>query len=110
MPPPTAEPTPRERIWQVVSMIPPGRVATYGQIAELAGLPRRARMVGQVLARLPAGSRLPWFRVVGADGRIRFPIGSAAYARQRALLERDGVNLCGARVDLAAYRWDAARG
>ncbi len=98
--------SPRERIWQVVNMIPAGRVATYGQVADLAGLPRRARFVGQVLARLPPGSRLPWFRVVSASGRISFPAGSPSHARQTARLQSDGVAVTGGRIDLETFRWD----
>lgn len=62
-----------ERIWTVVAAIPVGRVATYGQVAELAGLPRGARAVGLAMARLPAGTRLPWHRVINATGKVSIP-------------------------------------
>jgi methylated-DNA-protein-cysteine methyltransferase-like protein len=97
------EATPGERIWQVVANIPAGTVATYGQVAALAGLPRRARLVGQVLAALPSGSRLPWHRVVNAQGRSSLP--GAAGERQRELLREEGVVLTQGRVRLARYRW-----
>lgn len=92
-----------ERIWTVVAAIPSGRVATYGQVAELAGLPRGARAVGRVMARLPAGTRLPWHRVINATGRVSIP--GAGGARQKALLEAEGVAFVEGRVDLARVRW-----
>ena len=97
------EGSPAERVWRVVASIPPGRVATYGQVAELAGLPRGARRVGRVLAALPADSRLPWHRVINAAGSVSLP--GAAGARQRRLLCADGVRLLGGRVDLRRHRW-----
>nr|WP_245635135.1 MGMT family protein [Marinobacterium profundum] len=104
----SAEPlTDAERIWQVVARIPPGRVCSYGQVAELAGLPRRARLVGRILSRLPQGSRLPWHRVVNARGELSLPQGSAGELRQRSLLETEGVCFLRGRISLALYRWDA---
>lgn len=82
----------------VVSHIPPGRVASYGQVAELAGLPGRARMVGQILSRLPANSTIPWQRVVNSRNEISFPNSGAAYRRQRHLLENEGVVFKGLRI------------
>ncbi|TCK08509.1 MGMT family protein [Marinobacterium mangrovicola] len=92
-----------ERIWQVVAAIPKGKVATYGQVAALAGAPRHARYVGTVLKRLPAGSTLPWFRVLNARGELSFPKDSPAYQRQREALEAEGVEFIGARVSLASF-------
>lgn len=92
-----------ERILEVVRRIPRGRVSTYGAVADAAGLPRRARLVGTVLRTTTA--RAPWQRVINSSGRISFPVGSDAYARQRALLEREGVVFSGGRVDLARYGW-----
>ena len=63
-----AGPTQRQRIYAVVRRIPRGRVATYGQVAFLAGLPGHARQVGYALAALPEGSRMPWHRVLNAQG------------------------------------------
>ncbi|SEG19365.1 MGMT family protein [Marinobacterium lutimaris] len=92
-----------ERIWQVVAAIPKGKVATYGQVAALAGAPRHARYVGTVLKRLPAGSTLPWFRVLNARGELSFPKDSPAYQRQREALEAEGVEFIGARVSLVSF-------
>lgn len=93
------------RIIAAVRQIPRGRVCTYGVVAEVAGLPRRARLVGTVLRQTPASKALPWFRVINAGGRISFPQGSDSYARQRKLLEAEGVDFVGGRVDLDRYGW-----
>jgi methylated-DNA-protein-cysteine methyltransferase related protein len=93
------------QIRAVVRRIPPGRVASYGQVAREAGLGRRARFVGQVLARLPAGSDVPWHRVLRADGRLAFEPDTAPYRRQRALLEQEGVTFSGLKVDLRRHGW-----
>ena len=94
-------------ILAAVRRIPRGKVCTYGNVAEVAGLPRRARLVGTVLRQTPAGRGLPWYRVINAGGRISFPLGSDAYARQRHKLEAEGVVLVGGRVDLRRYGWPA---
>jgi methylated-DNA-protein-cysteine methyltransferase-like protein len=73
--------------------------------AEVAGLPRRARLVGTVLRQTPSARGLPWYRVINAGGRISFPVGSDAYARQRHKLEAEGVVFVGGRVDLRRYGW-----
>lgn len=82
-----------QRIWLVVSQIPRGRVATYGQIARMVGLPRGARTVGWALHSLPAGSKVPWHRVIHAPGRLRRSGRPEAVALQRALLEEEGVEV-----------------
>ena len=97
----------RQLIYAVVAQVPKGRVATYGQIAELAGMPRRARLVGHVLSRLATGNRLPWHRIVNAKGQIsaRGDDGAAALA-QRRRLEREGICFDeSGRLALARYRW-----
>lgn len=100
---PITDPTPEQRIWRVVADIPPGRVASYGQVADLAGLPGGARRVGRCLSRLPAGTRLPWHRVVNATGGISLP--GAAGHRQRQRLMDEGVAFEGDRVNLHCCRW-----
>jgi methylated-DNA-protein-cysteine methyltransferase related protein len=90
-----------------VKRIPRGKVCTYGDVAEVAGLPRRARLVGTTLRQTPASRGLPWYRVINAGGRISFPVGSDAYARQRQKLEAEGVVFVGGRVDLRRYGWPA---
>jgi methylated-DNA-protein-cysteine methyltransferase-like protein len=92
------------RIHRVVSRIPKGRVATYGQIARLAGLRGQARLVGYAMHALPVGTRVPWQRVVNARGMISLPASSAA--RQRERLEREGVRFdARGRIDLDRFLW-----
>ena len=93
-------------IWKVVISIPPGRVASYGQVARLAGLPKRARLVGTALGAAPAGS-LPWYRVINAQGRIALPPNSRGYREQCKRLREEGVVVSKGRVDLRRYGWKA---
>lgn len=93
------------RIYRTVRRIPRGRVATYGQIAQLAGLGHHARMVGYALAALPHESDVPWQRVVNARGQISLGDDVAATV-QRQLLEQEGVAFdARGRIDLARARW-----
>lgn len=94
-----------EKIWETVARIPYGRVATYGQIARLAGLGKRARLVGYALHRTPDHCEIPWHRVINAGGRISFPPGSDSYRRQRDRLSAENIPLVGERIDLQRYRW-----
>lgn len=93
------------RIYDVVRRIPRGRVATYGQVAALAGLPGHARMVGYALAALPDGARVPWHRVVNARGTISPRAASDWTHVQRALLEAEGVRFTDGALSLARHRW-----
>ncbi|MFE8073247.1 MGMT family protein [Marinobacteraceae bacterium S3BR75-40.1] len=98
---------PREQaIWQVVHSIPPGRVATYGQIARLAALPGLARFVGRTLSRLPEGNSLPWHRVINAQGKISFPPHSTGAQEQTERLRAEGVEVRNGRISLARYGWE----
>jgi methylated-DNA-protein-cysteine methyltransferase-like protein len=96
-----------ERIWHTVRAIPRGRVATYGQVADLAGLPRRARLVGRALKELE-DARVPWHRVLRAGGRIAFGRGTRQYREQRARLLGEGVVFDGDCIDLGRYGWSDA--
>ena len=96
---------PAARILASVRRIPRGKVSTYGNIADVAGFPRRARLVGTVLRQTPVSRDLPWHRVINAGGRISFPLGSDAYARQRKKLEAEGVVFRGGSIDLVRYGW-----
>ena len=94
-------------IYAVVERIPYGRVATYGQVAALAGLPRHARLVGYALFALPEAREVPWHRVINAQGRVssRSEPGPAGF--QQHLLEEEGVQFDpSGRVDLERFRWD----
>lgn len=101
-----------DRIYAAVRRIPPGRVATYGQIAVVAGLPRQPRLVGYAMHALPNGTGVPWHRVINAQGRVspRSDRGAGS-VRQRLLLESEGVRFDAAgRVSLARYGWKPRRG
>jgi methylated-DNA-protein-cysteine methyltransferase related protein len=79
-------------------MIPRGRVASYGTVARLAGLPNHARLVGRTLGRLPAGTRLPWHRVVNAARRISPRGDPRGEAEQRRRLIAEGVRFTAGQV------------
>ena len=98
-----------ERIYAVVRRIPRGRVATYGDVAELAGMPGAARQVGWALHALAAHTRVPWQRVLNARGEVSARGEPEASRVQRALLEREGVRFAkNGRLELARYRWPSA--
>ncbi len=97
--------TNEQRIWQAVSLIPSGMVATYGQIADLAGLPGRARLVGRVMSRLPADTRLPWHRVINSRGSLSFPPTDPRYTTQRQRLEAEGIRFDKQRISLPRHQW-----
>jgi methylated-DNA-protein-cysteine methyltransferase-like protein len=95
-----------QRIYAVVRRIPEGRVATYGQVASLAGLAGHARQVGYALHALPKGTAIPWHRVVNADGEISLRSMPGSELVQQGLLEREGIRLDPrGRVPLARVRW-----
>jgi methylated-DNA-protein-cysteine methyltransferase-like protein len=97
----------RQRIYAVVRAIPPGSVASYGDVALLAGLPRGARQVGRALRESGdiRGEELPWHRVLRSDGRLAFTPGSAAARRQGEQLRDEGVVCARGRVNMSRYRW-----
>ena len=95
----------QQRIFQILAAIPKGKVTTYGDIARLAGSPRAARQVGGVLKRLPAGSKLPWHRVINRLGEISLT--GDDLDRQRHALLSEGVEVSPeGKVALKHYRWE----
>jgi len=100
----TPEVSPQQRIWSIVAMVPKGKVASYGQIAALAGMPRHARLVGRTLRELPENSKLPWHRIVNAA--LKISLRSGGTSQQRKLLEAEGVEFVGEKV-ADTHRWDA---
>lgn len=94
-----------EIIWQIVASIPKGSVATYGQIAKLAGYPNHARYVGTTLKLLPSDTTLPWHRVVNAKGELAFPYDSEQYKTQKSLLEAEGIQFDSTKISLNLYQW-----
>jgi len=97
------------KIWQTIQLIPFGKVATYGQIADLAGLPGRARLVGKALGVVPGGgwknAQVPWHRVINAQGKISFPVNSYYFERQKSLLQEELVVVFGAKIKLSEFQW-----
>ena len=94
-----------DRIYAIVRRIPKGRVATYGQVASLAGLGGHARQVGYALSALPDRTAVPWHRVINARGEVS-PRSEGCDDRQRDLLDAEGVHSDpGGRVALSRYRW-----
>jgi len=94
-------------ICAVIRRIPKGWVATYGQVAAMAGLPRRARLVGTMLQQLDPAIKIPWHRVVNAKGEVSYsPSRNGGDALQRRLLEREGVEFDDKnRFNLERFRW-----
>lgn len=99
------EPGKDQKIWQVVAAIPAGKVASYGQVAEMAGLGRQARYIGRALGKLPAGHEIPWYRVLRSNGQIAFPQGSDMYHEQVSRLQAEGVEVVSGRVSMKQFRW-----
>ena len=87
-----------QAIWNVVARIPRGQVSSYGEVARAAGLPGRARLAGKALRLVPEDMNLPWYRVMGAGGRIVFPKGSRHFREQAKLLRSEGVAVKDGRV------------
>lgn len=95
-----------QQIYEVVAQIPEGRVATYGQVAVLAGRPGAARQVGYALAATPEGLQIPWQRVVNAKGEVSKRANAGDEDYQRVLLEAEGVEFgLNGRIALSQYRW-----
>ena len=92
-------------IYDVVRRIPKGKVATYGQIARLAGNKRWSRVVGYALHVNPDGDNIPCYRVVNREGRVSKAFVFGGENRQIALLEADGIPVKDGCVDLVRYQW-----
>lgn len=97
------------KIWQTVQAIPAGKVACYGQVADLAGLPGRARLVGKALGVIPVngwqGQPVPWFRVINAQGKISFAPATEHFEKQRDLLQDEQVIVIKGRIKLKIFQW-----
>ncbi|HET9220029.1 MAG TPA: MGMT family protein [Terriglobia bacterium] len=95
-----------DMIHRVVSRIPRGRVATYGQIADLAGIPGQARRVGYALSALPDDTAVPWQRVVNAKGEISLRSQSGSESAQQKLLRSEGVLFSrDGRILMDRFQW-----
>jgi methylated-DNA-protein-cysteine methyltransferase related protein len=105
----------RQQVYQIVSLVPPGRVTTYGQIAEMIPPPEgmdphdyarvRAQWVGRAMRHAPQG--VPWQRVINSQGRISLPAGSRGAMIQRQRLEAEGILFTrGGTIDLGRFGWE----
>lgn len=96
-----------DRIYAIVRLIPPGMVATYGQVAELAGLIGKPRLVGYALYRVAPEADVPWQRVINAKGEVSHSVlRNGSDYLQQAMLQEEGIEFdANGRIDLARYRW-----
>ncbi|WP_018691414.1 MGMT family protein [Algicola sagamiensis] len=94
-----------QKIWHVISLIPAGHVASYGQVADLAGLPGRARLVAKALRAVPSEIQLPWHRVLRSSGEIAFPTESKHFHLQKGRLQEEGVCVNRRRVSIREFGW-----
>jgi methylated-DNA-protein-cysteine methyltransferase-like protein len=100
-----------DRIYAVVRRIPRGRVATYGQVARLAGLAGQARQVGYALHAMATERYVPWHRVINARGCVSARADPGGDTAQRRFLEREGIVFgAGGRVDLERFQWRPSGG
>jgi len=97
--------SPMAKIWHVVAMIPPGKVSSYGKVADFAGLPGRARYVSKALKSAPEHLSLPWHRVLNSQGKISFEKHSVPFQEQMELLRIEGVTVNCGKVDLSEFEW-----
>jgi O-6-methylguanine DNA methyltransferase len=95
--------SPTKRIYNAVKQIPKGKVATYGQVAELAGNKKMARAVGNALHNNPDPYTIPCYRVVNAKGELAGEFAFGGAVTQAALLESEGVEVIAGKVDLKKY-------
>ena len=94
------------QILEVIALIPYGKVATYGQIAQLAGLPKHARLVGYVLKHLDSQSEIPWHRVINSQGKISTTgLNVQGENVQQVKLLEEGVVVLDGKVKLKKYQW-----
>jgi methylated-DNA-protein-cysteine methyltransferase-like protein len=93
------------RIWDTILDIPAGKVASYGQLAEIAGIPRGARQTAYALRHAPDELQLPWYRVITASGKIAFENGSPSFREQRDRLRAEGVVVNAGKIDMERFRW-----
>lgn len=96
----------RDKVYSITKKIPKGKVATYGQIAKLAGSPKAARAVGMCMKTNPDAPRTPCHRVVASDGRLTGYSGVGGIAGKKEMLLSEGVYFTGEKVDLGRCLWD----
>ncbi|MGK9155301.1 MGMT family protein [Acinetobacter radioresistens] len=89
------------QILEVISLIPCGKVATYGQVARLAGLPKHARLVGYILKNLPIGTDIPWHRVINSLSKLN----TQGQNIQSVLLIEEGLTVINGKINLKKFQW-----
>lgn len=94
------------QLYAWMARIPSGRVVTYGQLARLIGLPNGGRWVGRQMGKLPPESRLPWHRVINAQGRSSIPVDAIGWNRQLRMLQHEGVSVIEGSISLKRFQWD----
>ena len=94
-----------EKISFVVNIIPAGKVLPYGKVADLAGLPGRARYVSRALKLAPSEANLPWHRVINSAGKISFPKNSDLFQQQTELLRLEDIEVNQGNISLSKYLW-----
>ncbi|MCI2283459.1 MGMT family protein [Colwellia sp. MSW7] len=97
------------QIWETVQKIPEGKVACYGQIADLAGLPGKARLVGKALGKVPKSGwqkkAVPWYRVINAQGKISFSFDNSHFKKQTQFLQDEQVAVIAGKINLVEFQW-----
>lgn len=95
-----------KQVMSFIKKVPKGKVATYGQIAKLAGKPQGSRGVAWILNSSSKAHDLPWHRIINSKGQISFPKASSSYRKQKSLLEKEGVqfNQSG-QIDMKVFQW-----
>lgn len=94
-----------EKIWFIVAMIPSGQVSAYGKIADLAGLPGRARYVSKALKMAPESMQLPWHRVINSQGKISFKPDTTQFRAQLEQLRVEGIEVHKGKIQMAKFEW-----
>ncbi len=95
----------KEKVYSLAKQIPKGKVATYGQLALLAGSPNASRAVGMCMRTNPDLTTIPCHRVVGSDGKLHGYLGPDGTPKKKAMLLNEGVAFIGDRVDLSQSKW-----
>ncbi|GIU42174.1 MGMT family protein [Shewanella colwelliana] len=97
--------SPMAKIWHVVAIIPQGKVCSYGKVADLAGLPGRARYVSKALKMAPDTLQLPWHRVINSQGKISFAPNSEPFIEQMQKLRSEDIEVNCGKIKLSNYEW-----
>lgn len=96
-----------KKVIELIQQVPKGKVATYGQIAKLAGKPQGSRGVSWILHSSSKAYNLPWHRILNSKGKISFPEGTSEFKQQKKLLEKEGIEFDGDNeIDMVEFQWN----